>query len=148
MSGYTTNGMTVATPPLTGNEQAAFDTQLPAGETPETVAITLNQIRGFYRAPATLTSGTIVNTNALLGDFFILPLATNTTLANPTNLQAGQSWRVEVDQDTVGARTMAFGTLYKFSGSSTLTTTASAIDLLTFTYDGTQILGTLSAKFA
>lgn len=148
MSGFTTNGMTVATPPLTGLEQAAFDTQLPAGETPETEAITLNQIRGFYRAPVTLTSSTIVTTNALLSDLFILPLATNATLANPTNLQVGQGWKVEVDQDTVGARTLAFGTLYKFSGSSTLTTTASAIDLLSFTYDGTQILGTLAAKFA
>lgn len=148
MSGFSTNGMVVAVPPLTGNEQVAFDTQLPAGETPETEAITVNMLRGFYRAPVTLTSGTIVNTNALLGDLFVLPLATNTTLANPTNLQAGQGWKVEVDQDTVGARTMAFGTLYKFSGASTLTTTASAIDMFSFTYDGTNILGTLSVKFA
>jgi hypothetical protein len=147
MSGFTTNGMTVATPPLTGIEQAAFDTQLPQGETPETEAISIAQIRGFYRPPVTLTSGTIVNTNALSGDLFLLTLTTNATLANPTNLQAGQGWKVEVDQDTVGARTLAYGSLYIFSGSSTLTTTASAIDLLSFTYDGTNILSTLATKF-
>lgn len=148
MSGFTTNGLPAAVFPLTGSEQFAADTQLTQGLAPESEAISLNQIRGYYRAPVSLTSGTTVATNATLADLFQLTLATNTTLSNPTNLTSGQTWRVEVTQDATGARTMAFGTLYKFSGSSTLTTTAGAIDMFSFTYDGTVILGTLATKFA
>lgn len=148
MSGFPSNGMVAAAFPLTGNETTAFDTNLGQGLNPETEAISIAQVRGFYRAPIALTSGTLVATNASLGDLFQLTLATNTTLSNPTNLQSGQGWKVEVTQDATGARTMAFGTLYKFSGASTLTTTAGAIDMFSFTYDGTVILGTLAAKFA
>lgn len=148
MSGFTTAGLPAAAFPLTGSEQVAADTQLTQGLAPESEAITLNQVLGFARAPVALTSGTTVAVDASRASLFTLALATNTTLSNPTNLQSGQSFRVEVTQDATGARTMGFGTLYKFSGSSTLTTTASAIDLLTFTYDGTVLLGTLAAKFA
>lgn len=51
--GFTTNGLPVAgaapyafTLPLTGNEQAAFDTQLTNGQAPQSEAITINQISG------------------------------------------------------------------------------------------------------
>lgn len=148
MSGYTTAGLPAAVFPLTGSEQFAVDTQLTQGLNPESEAVTLNQVSGFFRAPVTLTSGATVAVDASLASLFKLTLATNTTLSNPTNLISGQSFRVEVTQDSVGARTMAFGTSYKTSGTVTLTTTAGAIDLLTFTYDGTSVLGTAALKFA
>lgn len=148
MSGFSTNGLNAAVYPLTGLEQVAADTQLTQGQNPESVAITSSMLKGYFRAPSTLTSAVIVASDASLSDLYKLTLATNSTLANPTNLQAGQTYRVEVTQDATGARTMAFGTLYKFSGASTLTTTAGAIDMFTFTYDGTSVLGTLALKFA
>lgn len=149
MSGITTNGLTAATFPLTGSEQAAFDTQLTSGLNPESVAITTQQLAGFYRAPVALTDGTTIATDASLASLYTLTLTGNHTLSNPTNLTSGQSWRVKVVQDSTGARTLAYGTLYKFSSAgSTLTTTVGAIDMFSFTYDGTNVLGTLSLKFA
>lgn len=56
MSGYTTNGLTAVTPPLTGSEQAAFDTQLTQGLAPESVAISTAQLKAYaqgYSAAAT-----------------------------------------------------------------------------------------------
>lgn len=43
-SGVFTNGMTVATPPLSGYEQLGVDTELPAGQTPQSEAVTINQL--------------------------------------------------------------------------------------------------------
>jgi hypothetical protein len=148
MSGFTTNGLSVAVGALTGNEQAAFDTQLTQGLVPESEAISVSQLRGYYRPSVALVSASIVTTNALLGDLFTLTLATNATLAVPTGLQSGQGWKLEVTQDAVGARTLTLPTGYKASGTVTLTTTAGAIDLLSFTYDGTSILTTAALKFA
>lgn len=149
MSGFSTNGLSAATFPLTGSEQAAFDTQLTQGLIPGSEAITLNQITGFSRAPVALTDGTTIAVDASQGALFTVTLGGNRTLSNPTNLTSGQTYRVRVSQDGTGARTLAFGTNYLFSGASTLTTTASAIDMLTFTSDnGTRVLGVLNAKFA
>lgn len=148
MSGFSTNGMSAAAFPLTGSEMGAFDTQLTQGLAPESEAISVSQISGFYRAPVALTSSTLITPNASAAALFTLTLATNTTLAVPTNLTSGQSWRMEVTQDSTGARTMTLASGYKSSGTVTLTTTAGAIDLLSFTYDGTNILTTAALKFA
>ena len=150
MSGYTTNGLPAASFPLTGPEQAAFDTELGQGIAPESEAISIAQIKGFERAPSTLVLATnAVATNAALSGLYEITLTGNATLTNPTNLQAGSQYKVIVVQDGTGARTLAFGSAYKFSGSSTLTTTAGAIDMLSFVSDdGTRVLGTLAAKFA
>jgi hypothetical protein len=147
MSGFTTNGLTAAAFPLTGNEKIAADTQLTQGLAPESEAISLQQLQGFFRAPVALTSGATVAVDASLAALYTLTLATNTTLSNPTNLTSGQTFRVVVTQDATGARTMAYGTSYKMSGTSTLTTTAGAIDMLSFTYDGTNVLGVVTPKF-
>ena len=146
MSGFTTNGLPLATGALTGNEQAAFDTQLAQGLAPESEAISVSQLKGYFRPAVALTSATLVTTNALLAELYTLTLATTATLALPTNLQSGQSWKVEVTQDATGARTLAYASAYKWPGGTapTLTTTAGAIDLLSFTYDGTIILGSSS----
>lgn len=143
MSGFTTDGLPTTSAALTGNELIAADTQLPQGENPASYAVTPAQLKGFYRAPVALVSGTVVTENALQSDLFTLTLTTNATLAVPTNLQAGQNWKVEVTQDSVGDRTLAYASAYKWASGTapTLTTTAGAIDLLSFTYDGTIIIG-------
>ena len=70
---------------------------------------------------------------------FSVTLAGNRTLANPTNLVAGQSGIIYVSQDATGSRTLAYGTYWKFpSGAApSLTTTASATDALVYTVRST-----------
>jgi D-alanyl-D-alanine carboxypeptidase len=66
---------------------------------------------------------------------FSMTLTGNVTLANPTNLTAGQSGVIYVTQDATGSRTLAYGTSWDFPGSTapTLTTTANAVDVLVYT---------------
>jgi hypothetical protein len=96
-------------------------------------------------AVVALTPGTTVATDVSLGDLFTLAIAQNTTLSNPTNLTAGRTWTVRVQQDAGGNRTLAYGSNYKFFGSNVLSTSANAIDVLTFiSYNGTEIIGTVN----
>jgi hypothetical protein len=61
-------------------------------------------------------------------------LGGNRTLANPSNLTAGQHGVIVITQDGTGSRTLAYGSYFKFpSGTApTLTTTASAVDVLAY----------------
>jgi len=63
---------------------------------------------------------------------FTVTLGGNRTLANPTNLVAGQSGVIIINQDGTGGRTLAYGSYYKFASGTapTLTTTASAQDMI------------------
>jgi len=81
-----------------------------------------------------LTSGSTVNTNLADSNNFSLTLATNATLANPTNIVAGQSGAIVITQDATGSRTLAYGSNWKFAGATapTLTTTADAVDVLVY----------------
>jgi hypothetical protein len=81
-----------------------------------------------------LTSGSTVNTNLADSNNFSLTLATNATLANPTNIVAGQSGVITITQDATGSRTLAYGSNWKFAGATapTLTTTADAVDVLVY----------------
>ena len=81
-----------------------------------------------------LTSGATVNTNLADSNNFSLTLATNATLANPTNIVAGQSGAIVITQDATGSRTLAYGSNWKFAGATapTLTTTADAVDVLVY----------------
>jgi len=69
-------------------------------------------------------------------------LAGNRTLANPTNLVAGQSGVIIINQDGTGSRTLAYGNAFDFGGGTapTLTTTASAQDMIAyFVVSGSRI---------
>lgn len=147
-AGFLTNGLPTAggsqypsTIPLTGSELVPADTQLTNGQNPASEAISVSQLKGYFRAPSVLTNNTTVSTNALLGSLFTLSLATSATLDTPSNLQSGQTWQVAVTQSG-GAHTLGFVSSYLWSGGTkpTISTTAGAIDLLTFTYNGTSIL--------
>tara|TARA_Y100001938_G_C7984100_1_gene375956 strand:- start:367 stop:861 length:495 start_codon:yes stop_codon:yes gene_type:complete len=72
-----------------------------------------------------------------------ITLTANTTLANPTQQQAGATYVLIVKQDGTGNRTMAFSSTYKFpSGSApTLSTGANAVDVFCFVSDGTNLYG-------
>lgn len=81
-----------------------------------------------------LTDASSIATDLSLGNNFSVTLGGNRTLANPTNITAGQSGVIVITQDGTGSRTLAYGSYFKFpSGTApTLTTTASAVDVLAY----------------
>ena len=95
-----------------------------------------------------LTDGATITPNFATANNFSVTLGGNRTLANPTNLTAGQSGAIAITQDATGSRTLAFGSYWKFPGGTapTLTTTASAVDVLAYYVDnGTRITARLMA---
>lgn len=85
-------------------------------------------------AVSALTDGATITPDFSLANNFSVTLAGNRTLANPTNITAGQSGSIVITQDATGSRTLAFGSNWKFpSGTApTLTTTASKVDTLIY----------------
>lgn len=85
-------------------------------------------------AVVALTDGATITPDAAAGNNFSVTLAGNRTLANPTNLVAGQSGVIAITQDATGSRTLAFGSYWKFATGTapTLTTTAAAVDVLAY----------------
>jgi len=82
------------------------------------------------------TSGTITLNLANANNFSLTLNANATnTLANPSNLEPGQSGVIYVSQDATGSRTLAYGTSWDFPGGTapTLTTTANAVDAIVYT---------------
>lgn len=83
--------------------------------------------------------GTLTDSSTITPDFsqyqnFTVTLGGNRTMANPTNVVAGQTGSIFILQDSVGSRTLSFGGNWEFIGGTapTLTTTASAIDRLDY----------------
>ena len=81
-----------------------------------------------------LTDAATIAVDLSLGNNFSVTLAGNRTLGAPTNTTAGQSGVIVVTQDSTGSRTLAYNSIYKFAGGTapTLTTTASAVDVLAY----------------
>jgi len=93
-------------------------------------------------SPTVLTSSSnSVNTDALDGFVFTHTTTENTTLENPTNLVAGETYAWVFTQDATTPYTIAFGSIFDFSGGTapTATAVASAVDMLVGLYDGTKI---------
>ena len=65
---------------------------------------------------------------------FSVSLGGNRTLANPTNVVAGQSGSIFITQDGTGFRTLAYGTNFKFVAGTApvLSTAAAAIDRIDY----------------
>jgi hypothetical protein len=86
-----------------------------------------------------LTDGATITPNFNNANNFSVTLGGNRTLANPTNLTAGQSGVIVITQDGTGSRTLAYGSYFKFPGGTapTLTTTASAVDVLAYYAEST-----------
>lgn len=81
-----------------------------------------------------LTDGATITPDFAASNNFSVTLGGNRTLANPTNLTAGQSGSIFITQDGTGSRTLAYGTFWDFIGGTapTLSTTAGAIDRLDY----------------
>jgi hypothetical protein len=78
----------------------------------------------------TLTSATTITPNFADSNNFTVTLGHNATIANPTNLTAGQSGSIFLVQDGTGSRTAAWGSYWDWAGDTapTLTTDANAVD--------------------
>lgn len=81
---------------------------------------------------STLTSGATVTPNFATANNFSLALGSNTTIANPTNLTAGQSGAIAITYS--GSYTVAFGSYWKFTSGSapTATSTSGKTDVLVY----------------
>lgn len=84
-------------------------------------------------ATALTSTSASIAVDAALANNFTHTTSENTTLANPSNLVAGQSGVIVITQGAT-ARTLAYGSYWKFSGGTvpSLTTTASAVDVLAY----------------
>ncbi len=81
-----------------------------------------------------LTDGATITPDFAVANNFSVTLGGNRTLANPSNLTAGQSGVIVVTQDGTGSRTLAYGSYWKFAGGTapTLTTTANSVDVIAY----------------
>jgi hypothetical protein len=81
-----------------------------------------------------LTDGATITPDFAVANNFSVTLGGNRTLANPTNLTAGQSGVIVITQDGTGSRTLAYGSYFKFPAGTapTLTTTAASVDVLAY----------------
>jgi len=95
-----------------------------------------------YFAEQTLTDGATIDWNLSTQQVAKVTLGGNRTLNAPTNQQAGALYSLAIIQDGTGSRTLTFNSAYKFTGATapTLTTTASAKDIIIFKSDGTNLL--------
>jgi hypothetical protein len=85
-------------------------------------------------AISALTDGSTITPDFAVANNFSVTLGGNRTLANPSNLTAGQSGSIFITQDGTGSRTLAYGSQYDFIGGTapTLTTTAGAVDRIDY----------------
>ena len=102
--------------------------------------------KGQSGAVTALTDGATITPNFANSNNFSVTLGGNRTLANPSNITAGQSGIIVITQDSTGSRTLSYGSYWKFAGGTapTLTTTANAVDVLAYyTNSTTTITATL-----
>jgi hypothetical protein len=127
------SGTTTLTGILKGNGTSAF-TAATAGTDYAGLATAQSFTKAQRGAIVTLTDGSTITPDFADANNYTVTLGGNRTLANPTNLTAGQSGSIFVVQDGTGSRTLAYGSYWDFSGGTapTLTTTANAIDRIDY----------------
>jgi hypothetical protein len=101
------------------------------------VAVT-NAVQSFTVAQrgtiTALTDGATITPDFAAANNFSVTLGGSRTLANPTNLTAGQSGTIVITQDGTGSRTLAYGSYFKFAGGTapTLTSTSASVDVIAY----------------
>jgi hypothetical protein len=111
-----------------GTDVQAFDADTAKTDVAQT--FTAGQ-RGTISA---LTDGATITPDFAVANNYSVTLGGNRTLANPTNLTAGQSGSIFITQDGTGSRTLAYGSQYDFIGGTapTLSTAANAVDRIDY----------------
>ena len=129
------------------------DLELDASGTGQVVANAAFKFNaGYIEKINTLTSSSTITVNCALASIHKVTLATNTEF-NITNLPTGGTVTLIITQDGTGSRTATFGTdgstAVKFpGGSSTLSTGANDIDVVTIVNDGTNFLGNCAKDYS
>jgi len=108
----------------TGSSVQAFDADTAKTDAAQT--FTAAQ-RGTITA---LTSGATVTPDFAASNNYSLTLDQNLTIANPTNLTAGQSGSIFLVQDGTGSRTAAWGSYWDFAAGTAPTLTAGAANVV------------------
>ena len=129
------------------------DLELDASGTGQVVANAAFKFNaGYIEKINTLTSSSTITVNCALASIHKVTLATNTEF-NISNLPTGGTVTLIITQDGTGSRTATFGTdgstAVKFpGGSSTLSTGANDIDVVTIVNDGTNFLGNCAKDYS
>ena len=129
------------------------DLELKASGTGQVVANAAFKFNaGYIEKINTLTSSSTITVNCALASIHKVTLATNTEF-NISNLPTGGTVTLIITQDGTGSRTATFGTdgstAVKFpGGSSTLSTGANDIDVVTIVNDGTNFLGNCAKDYS
>lgn len=104
----------------------------------------LNVVQSYSKAQRGTTSSLTSSSASIASDFsnannFTHTFTENTTLANPSNLTAGQSGVIVFTQHASSPKTLAFGSYWKFPGGTapTVTATNSAVDVLVYYVEST-----------
>lgn len=86
---------------------------------------------------STLTDGATITIDCQLSNVFQVTLGGNRTMAAPTNPLRGQVINILIRQDATGTRTLTWNAVFTWpSGTApTLSTAASAVDMVTCQYD-------------
>jgi hypothetical protein len=105
----------------------------------DTTVARLNEAQSYSAAQrgtvVTLTDGATITPDFSAGNNFALNIGGNRTLANPTNIAAGQSGVIVITNG--GSHTLAFGSYWKFKDGTAPTITVSATDILAYYCDST-----------
>ena len=90
--------------------------------------------RSIGEASALTSTSASIAVDASASNNFTHTFTENTTLANPTNMVAGQSGIISFTQHASSPKTLAFGSYWKFSQGTIPTVTASnsAVDVLAY----------------
>ncbi len=130
---------------LTSDSSGNGSWQVSSGSTGGTGGVTIDPYEdvGSVNAITWDVSGTSTNYEAIL---------TGNTTLNLTNVRNGDYGTLIVTQDGVGSHTLTFGAgahrvVNGGGGTPTLTSTAGATDILSFTYNGTRFYWTVGNDY-
>lgn len=100
---------------------------------------------GAVAVIGTLTDAATITPDLAANCNFVVTLGGNRTLANPTNITAGQSGSIFIVQDATGSRTLSWGSYWDFSGGTapTLSTAANAVDRVDYIVRSTTSIHTV-----
>jgi hypothetical protein len=126
-------GASTLTGVLKGNGTSAF-TAATAGTDYAGIDTAQTFTKGQRGEITVLTDGATITPDLADSNNFSVTLGGNRTLANPSNITAGQSGSIFITQDSTGSRTLAYGSQYDFAGGTapTLSTTAAAVDRIDY----------------
>lgn len=95
-----------------------------------------------------LTDGATITPDFAAANNYSVTLGGNRTLANPTNLTAGQSGSIFITQDGTGSRTLAYGSYWDFAGGTApvLSTAASSVDRIDYIVRSTTSIHAVLTK--